>query len=65
MQVMKMVKSGLKFLRSLNSKKLIQYLTIHNFKIIELYDGIEITGDNMLQTIGPLLAWTIANEKAI
>jgi hypothetical protein len=35
---------------------LIQYLTIHNFTIIELYDGVEISSNNMLQIIEPLLA---------
>lgn len=35
---------------------LIQYLTIHNFIIIELYDGVEITSNNLLQIIEPLLA---------
>ncbi|QEC78476.1 hypothetical protein [Mucilaginibacter ginsenosidivorax] len=35
---------------------LIQYLTRHNFTIIELYDGIEITSNNISQIIEPLLA---------
>lgn len=35
---------------------LVRYLTMHDFKIIELYDGIEITNNNMVQTIEPLLA---------
>lgn len=35
---------------------LIQYLTLHNFTIMELYDSVEITNNNMLQIIEPLLA---------